>query len=374
MANPYQYTGKGEGFLTDYSNLAAVGAAFNSFGEAYQKARHQQSEEMERTARVKSMADQQRRAAEDQALKEKIAGVTRNQTDPNGPISFNDIALTAKQQYEQSAKSNIEGVMPDPDDPTKAVVNPASIGKMKIDATRAKTQTANTFKEETQARLNDAMDRREHERILTRVNANPVVKGRLQQSQNLDNALRIITDSDSLTPQQVMEFQQAVRSNLGIKGTSGVGEREETYFKTAGLNAANWKQFITGDPADIAKDSKLLNHFKQLALIEQKNVGKQFDKALNAASSGHGSMYQRREDLKQDLKDALESQREQMQEPASVSPDQAKAAQPQSFMSRLSGLTGGLVMGQPASASPKPKTIQQGNHTYTFNPLTGKYE
>lgn len=202
----------------------------------------------------------------------------------------------------------------------------------------------------------DVVDRREHERVLTRVASNPVVKARLTQYQNLDNALAAVSQAENLTPQQVHEFQQSIRSNLGIKGTGGVGEREETYFKSLGLNAANMKQFLTGDPATLAKDSKMMIHLKDLAAVEQSNIRKQLEKALSAASGGHGSMYARRPDLKQDLMESLAAQSEQIAPAQGVMPNQ------------------GLIPANQQAAPAKPKTIKQNGITYTLNPQTGEYE
>lgn len=192
----------------------------------------------------------------------------------------------------------------------------------------------------------DAIDRREHERVLTRINSNPNVKQRLTQYQNLDNALKIITDTDSLTPNQIHEFQQAVRSNMGIKGGGGVGEREATYFNSMGLNAANFGQFLTGDPATLAKDTKLMNHLKNMAQVEQKNIRGQFDKSLKAASGGHASMYGRRPDLTEDLKDAMGGQMEQMSAPPGLVQGQPGAPVQQ-----------GVMQGQPAAVAHPQDTV-----------------
>lgn len=147
----------------------------------------------------------------------------------------------------------------------------------------------------------DARDRMEHQKILDKMSNDPQLKARATQYTNLQNALATITQAKDLTPQQIFEFQQAVRSNLGIKGSGGVGEREQTYMNSLGLKAATWKQFLTGDPEKLAKDSGMMNHFKDLANVEMNNIDTQMDSRLNAVASGHGTMYSRRPDLQQDM-------------------------------------------------------------------------
>ena len=293
--------------LDDYSGISGAGAAFQGFAKGFQDAKDHELKRQEFDAKMKAHAAQVERDATEAAIKMREHNVQKNQL--TGALE--DAPLTPRQQSAQRLKEISEGVKIDPK--TGDYVTDPTTPKMKgIEASKVKFNTNQEYRQSLIDDKADTKDRREHERVLTRISSNPNAKARLTQYQNLDNALKVITDAESLTPQQIHEFQQAVRSNLGIKGTSGVGEREETYFKTLGLNAASFQQFLTGDPANIAKDSKLLKHFIDLARVEQKNIAKQFDKSLGAASAGHASMYARRADLKADLQDALSAQRESL--------------------------------------------------------------
>jgi hypothetical protein len=157
----------------------------------------------------------------------------------------------------------------------------------------------------------DRQDQRAHQKTLDKLKGDPQLAKRLGNYTNLENALANITNAQSLTPQQIHEFQQTVRNSLGI-GAGGVGEREETYIKSLGMDAANWRQFLTGDPAQISKDSKLIHHFQDLAKIEQKNIGRQMDKRINVLTAGNKSVYERRPDLKDDLMDAVAALKDQI--------------------------------------------------------------
>ncbi len=367
-------------FLTDYSNLAGAGAAFKGFAEGYQNAQDNKMKRQEMQAKMDAMKADQDRAATESALKLRLADTQKN------PLTgeLEDRPPSLKEQNAQIIGTAEKGLNPIKYDSQGKAISPTwNPQSPQMIGANAKTKAASTsmdFKEQGLDLRRDVVDRREHQNVINKINSNPNVKQRLTQYQNLDNALSSITQSDKLTPQQIMEFQQSVRTNLGIKGSSGVGEREETYFKTAGLNAANWMQFITGNPAEIAKDSKLMNHFKQLATVEQGNISKQFDKSLSAASAGHASMYGRRPDLKDDLKDALNSQKEQMT-PQSEAPPQQQTVPPQGMVQpqpkgMLSGLVDRILPSAQAATTQqaKPQTVIQNGHTYTLNPKTGQYE
>lgn len=156
----------------------------------------------------------------------------------------------------------------------------------------------------------DRMDTAAHQKNIANLKRDPQLLKRIGSYQNLENAMSNVVNADSLTPQQIEEFQQVVRGSLGI-GAGGVGERERAYIHSWGMNAANIGQMISGDPASMAKDSNLIAHFKNLAKIEQKNISGQMDKRINAVTSGNGSMYERRPDLKQDLMDAITAAKDQ---------------------------------------------------------------
>lgn len=171
----------------------------------------------------------------------------------------------------------------------------------------------------------ERMDQMAHQKTIQSIRRDPQLTKRIANYQNLENAMSNITNADNLTPQQIAEVQQTIRGSLGI-GAGGVGEREHSYINSLGLNFENMKQFISGDPATISKDSKLIEHFKDLARIEQGNIGRQMEKRLSAVSAGNRSMYERRPDLKADLLDAVNSFKDQYAQ--EQSPQAAPASQP----------------------------------------------
>src|SRR6185503_12125820 len=55
MPNPYEYRGNGQGFLTDYSGLAAAGSAFQGFASAYQDAQDRSQKRLEQAAQIEAL-------------------------------------------------------------------------------------------------------------------------------------------------------------------------------------------------------------------------------------------------------------------------------------------------------------------------------
>lgn len=160
-------------------------------------------------------------------------------------------------------------------------------------------------------------DRRLHGQVLGKLQSDKQLNQRLVQYQNLDNALSNFSNAEHTTPQQLDELQQSIRSNLGIKGSSGVGEREHTYINSLGLSSDRMKQFLTGNPSDIAKDSNLLTHLKDLAKLEQGNIHDQFEGRMNAVTSGYEDLYDRRPELKAGLMNAIKAYKGQITTPLS---------------------------------------------------------
>lgn len=158
-------------------------------------------------------------------------------------------------------------------------------------------QTSNNQRERQAATI--------HDRVITRLSRDPTLTRQLGQYQGLQNAMSMITQSDHITGEQFHEFQQAIRSSIGIKGTGGVDERAATYLKSLGLSVQNFSQFLTGEPKDMGKDHPFIKHITQLAHIEQKNILNNFNKRINAVTGGHSSLYEEFPNLKMDLHHAI---------------------------------------------------------------------
>lgn len=194
------------------------------------------------------------------------------------------------------------------------------------------------MKNNQQSLQTDRMDRTDHRQVVSALNNNKPLAERASQYQNLQNAMSIVANAKNLTPQQIHEFQQSIRSNLGIKGSSGINERDKTQLDSLGLRADAFEQFLTGDPAKISQDNEMVKHIKDLANIEMGNIKNQYGDTMDAISSGHESLYDRRPDLKSDLESKIKNMGKRMNPdkvPSSQSAPQQKQETPEEARAKL---------------------------------------
>lgn len=382
-------------YLKDYSNISAWGGAFKGFADAWKESQHQnqvdqdrQMKQQEFTAKMKADQTKMDRENAQTALENRKAEQTEKNNalqrriqlqamgkdvDENGQIV--DTRLSPREQAAERLKAfsaggrvksvdqygNPESYEADPNTPT--MVNARTKERSAANALEGRDQK-NAMAQDRLDLSHDNLDQRLHERVLTRIASNPIVKQKLNQYQGLDNALSVVANAEHLTPETIAEFQQGIRANMGMKGTGGVEERQETMFKSLGLNAAKFKEFLTGDPATLAKDSMFVKHLQELARIEQSNIKNQYSKALAAASGGHASLYARRPDLKADLEDAINLQQSQFAPApsptlaegpqAAVSPSAPQGLikpEGEGLLSRIGGKLSSFI-GTPATAAP----------------------
>jgi len=208
---------------------------------------------------------------------------------------------------------------------------------LRLEIAKMNNETRKTGLEIRDTQLDKRLDHKAHLLTVKAIRSDKPLQERLRQYTNLDNALSILTQAKHITPQQIHEFQQAIRGNLGIKGSSGIAERHQTYLDSIGLRGRDWAQFLTGSPADIAKNHPFLTHLKELAHIEQTNIQNQFEERLNFLSGGFASMYNRNPTYKQDLDALLKSGISQVSsatppastsKPAKISSDKVKVKSP----------------------------------------------
>jgi hypothetical protein len=140
-----------------------------------------------------------------------------------------------------------------------------------------------------------------HQRNIQALKKDKPLNDKINQYQNLANALNNLSNAHTLTPQQIDEAQQTIRANLGIKGTSGIGEREKTFINSLGLTSERWSQFLSGDLSNIPKDSPIIRHIEDLAKLESDNVAKQVGTRMRAVTGGNDSVYKRNPELFDDL-------------------------------------------------------------------------
>lgn len=154
----------------------------------------------------------------------------------------------------------------------------------------------------------ERLDQTTHARNISDINKDTGLNQLQTTFQNLNNA-KTLFEKGGATPQEFAELQQAVRSNLGIKGGSGVDERSETYLKSIGINKDKLVQFLSGNPQSVLKDDpKFANQVLGLVDIELKNKQSQASSQIQRLGSTHAaSFYNKpgREDYRSDLMNTM---------------------------------------------------------------------
>lgn len=143
--------------------------------------------------------------------------------------------------------------------------------------------------------------------LIDKIDKDPTIKNQFSQLRNLDNAAALVEKSDVVTPQQFHDFQQAVLSNLGIKGQQAVGEREEKYFNDLGLKGDKVVQFLKMTPVSIGKNNPFLVHLKDLARYEVQNSQGQIKQNLDAIGAGYDYLWSRRPDLRRGFESKIDA-------------------------------------------------------------------
>ena len=162
----------------------------------------------------------------------------------------------------------------------------------------------------------DALDERVHGQQVKAINNDPMLNQLQTSHGNLYNAVNLFQQG-SATPQEFAELQQAVRANLGIKGSSGVSERAHTYAGTWHVNEDELKQWLTAKPQDVREGSpELSNLVVHLAHLEMSNKEKQADNRLKEVTQGRKSFYEKPENTgrAKDIEDTVKARKSSFQQ------------------------------------------------------------
>lgn len=147
---------------------------------------------------------------------------------------------------------------------------------------------------------------RAHAQTLQSLRGNKNAQQKLQALQGIDNAGKIIEDAPEVTPQIFHDYQQALVAAI-MRGNSGIAERSERYMKSAGIDAATIKQYLSGEPVDIGKNNALIKAAQGFAKSERGNIEKQYDQIVDSATSGQEHIYEKHPALKKDITIAVKS-------------------------------------------------------------------
>lgn len=160
------------------------------------------------------------------------------------------------------------------------------------------------------AMMQQRQDASMHARNIGDMKKDSLLNGYVKQNGNLSNALNQVDQTPlvengvkMITKPQFDELQQAVRANLGIKGQTGVGERESTYLKPLDMELAAMESRWGSNPKGIPITDPNIQHILSLARTEQSNVQKLAGQRIDSRSKGFQHIYDNNPELANDLQD-----------------------------------------------------------------------
>ena len=147
---------------------------------------------------------------------------------------------------------------------------------------------------------------RAHQANIQALKKDTNLRQNLSNMQRIDNGLNNAVAVEQLTPQSVHELQQAIRSSI-TKGTGGVDERAETYYKSMGLSGKQLMQFISDAPQNLSKNDPFVKHVLEIGKLELENLKRQNMNQAKMLTSGNRSIYEdpRYKHYQADLDDLL---------------------------------------------------------------------
>ncbi len=213
-------------FLTDYSGLAAAGAGFNSFAEAYQKAQDNKIKNQELQARADSEKTKAQREADQTAIQMRIAGL---QKDPaTGQLSEAPMGPGAQGKQKLDVfKSGGRGTYDENGNLTDVAVDPDSMNMLKI-------QNGLQQKDRAFGLQKDRLDLQRSRFGETQsqnaakagkdIEEDPVNKDAAQARQSLSRGKSLLNGKNPLTYNNLNAVQQDVISGMTKGGQSSEGK------------------------------------------------------------------------------------------------------------------------------------------------------
>lgn len=98
-SNPYQYSGNGQGFLTDYSGFDAAGSAFKGFADAYASAQDRQMKRQEQQAQIEALRTKMEREQDQTDIDLIKQGIRK------GPSGFEEAPLSPREKSANQLKA-----------------------------------------------------------------------------------------------------------------------------------------------------------------------------------------------------------------------------------------------------------------------------
>ena len=369
-------------FLKDYSGIAAAGAGFNSFAQAYQDAQDRQTKRAESQAKMQAMSAQMDREATDQAIKAKAQGLQ-----VNGPGNVTDAPATARQKGQTIMEGAKAGVTPQFDENNEVTGVKADPNSLAYQSKLAQINMSG-LRGQAMMQGNDIKRDSQSAQAVAKIHGDKALSGMRQQATMIDKGLELTSDPNNPPSVVAMhEFAQDVSAALAGKAASSDMKLRSISTPSIKEKLANLESYIESNPNQPAPP-EVVKFWNGMGNRLKEAYGRQMAARASEVAKQAGTVYKHNPNAQKAQQDAAQmykdgswrdsSDVDSGQAAPQAAPPQQSApppSQPQGFFSRAAGLVSGGMLGGGQQAAPqKPQTVIQNGHTYTLNPKTGQYE
>jgi hypothetical protein len=151
-----------------------------------------------------------------------------------------------------------------------------------------------------------------HQQLMTNLQKDTVSRQTLQGFNTLANSLAMITNTKELTAQQLMEAQRKIMQAMSLSGggTTLGDERAQMYLKDIGQDAERVVQYFSGVPMKLSQNDPIIQHIRNMAMIEQENLHEQRNNLIDAIVPGYSWIYEGQwPDLNRSLEAGIKAQK-----------------------------------------------------------------
>ena len=169
----------------------------------------------------------------------------------------------------------------------------------------------------------EGRDDRFHNEVLRKLDNNPTIQKQINASNGLENSLELLSGQNGVTvnPALFHEAMQTMRTNTVGAGKSIGDERADTYMQSL---AKKWESYfgekVANGVVSIPQSDPQLQQAKAELAAARKMITNQRGRLMDQLISGHGSIYSRRPDLKQDLEDRISAMSTVLPERPDIAP------------------------------------------------------
>ncbi len=349
-------------FLTDYSNLAGAGSAFQGFAQGFQNAQDQKMKRQEMQAKMDAMKADQDRAADEAAIKAKQSGLVKT-----GPGQFSDAPVTPKIKLDEDLKGGAEGFNVNRDEQ-------GNYTGLSVNKESPKYRSSIMQGLRGQAAMENVDTRRDNQsaQAVAKIHQDKALSGMRQQATMIDKGLELTSDPNNPPSVVAMhEFAQDVSAALAGKAASSDMKLRSISTPSVREKLANLESYITSNPNQPAPP-EVVKFWNGMGNRLKEAYGRQMAARAGEVAKQAGTVYKHnpaaqkaQQDAAQmykdgswrDSSDIQETASPQQQAPQQAAPPQGLVQPQQGFLGKAAGMLGFGQQAQAAPAAPQDPNI-----------------